>query len=202
MSRQRIWLTAAVLLALIWTGVAVVMHQTDDLVSWPGKVMQMLDEAPWLNGTKVAHDARQRYLIKVITNYNRLDPGQRRDLREDAQESLNKFFASLTEDEQKEYVNRTVDPLLDTIDKGLKAMPAEERKRLVIRMRGDMRGDMRGQRGSPKEGDQIADKDREFMESMINDDPILFLREAPLKTKMEMAPQLEDMHTRVQGFRR
>ena len=198
MSRQRIWITAAVLLALIWTGVAVVMHQTDDLVSWPGKVMQMLDEAPWLNGAEVTPDARQRYLIKVITNYNRLDPGQRRDLREDAQESLNKFFASLTEGEQKEYVNRTVDPLLDTIDKGLKAMPAEERKRIVTRMRGDMKG----QRGNPKDGDQPADKDREFMESLINDDPVLFLREAPLKTKMELAPQLEDMHTRVQGFRR
>lgn len=134
----------------------------------------------------------------MVINYNRLDPGQRRDLREDAQESLNKFFASLTEDEQKEYVNRTVNPLLDTIDKGLKAMPAEERKKLVTRMRGDMRG----QRGNPEDGDQTADKDREFMESLIDDDPILFLREAPLKTKMEMAPQLEDMHTRVQGFRR
>lgn len=200
MSRQRIWLTAAVLLALIWTGVAVVMHQTDDLVSWPGKVMELLDEAPWLNGSEVAHDARQRYLIKVITNYNRLDPGQRRELREDAQESLNKFFASLTEDEQKEYVNRTVDPLLDTIDKGLKAMPAEERKKLV----GRMRGDVKGQRGdtSKKENERVADQDREFMESMIADDPILFLREAPLKTKMEMAPMLEEMYTRVQGFRR
>ena len=198
MSRQRIWLTAAVLLALIWTGVAVVMHETDELVSWPGKVMELLDEAPWLNGAEVSKEARQHYLIKVVINYNRLDPGQRRDLREDAQESLNKFFASLTEDEQKEYVNRTVNPLLDTIDKGLKAMPAEERKKLVTRMRGDMRG----QRGNPKDGDQTADKDREFMESLINDDPILFLREAPLKTKMEMAPQLEDMHTRVQGFRR
>ncbi len=198
MSRQRIWLTAAVLLALIWTGVAVVMHETDELVSWPGKVMELLDEAPWLNGAEVSKEARQHYLIKVVINYNRLDPGQRRDLREDAQESLNKFFASLTEDEQKEYVNRTVNPLLDTIDKGLKAMPAEECKKLVTRMRGDMRG----QRGTPKDGDQPADKDREFMESLINDDPILFLREAPLKTKMEMAPQLEDMHTRVQGFRR
>lgn len=198
MSRQRIWITAAVLLSLIWAGVALIMQQTDDLVSWPGKVIALLDETPWLKGTEVAHDPRQRYLVNVITNYNRLDPSQRRELREDAQESLNKFFASLTEDEQKEYVNRTVDPLLDTIDKGLKAMPAEERKKLVTRMRGDMRG----QRPPPKDGEQLEDKDREFMESLINDDPILFLREAPLKTKMEMAPQLEDMHTRVQGFRR
>jgi hypothetical protein len=40
------------------------------------------------------------------------------------------------------------------------------------------------------------------MEKMIADDPILFLREAPLKTKMELAPILEDMQSRVQGLRR
>ena len=83
MSRQRIWTTAAVALALIWAGVAVVMQQTDDLVSWPGRVMELVEEAPWLNGAIVANDARQRYLVKVITNYNRLDPGQRRELREE-----------------------------------------------------------------------------------------------------------------------
>jgi hypothetical protein len=198
MSRQRIWITAAVLLAFIWSVVAVVMQQTDDLVSWPGKVIELLEETPWLKGNEIAHDPRQRYLVNVITNYNRLDPGQRRDLREDAQESLNKFFASLTEAEQKEYVNRTVDPLLDIIDKGLKAMPLEERKKLV----GRMRGDMKGQRGNDKPSEPPADKDREFMESLVNEDPILFLREAPLKTKMELAPMLEEMYTRVQGFRR
>lgn len=198
MPRQRIWITAVVLLAFIWSVVAVVMHQTDDLVSWPGKVIELLEETPWLKGSETAHDPRQRYLVNVITNYNRLDPGQRRDLREDAQESLNQFFASLTEAEQKEYVNRTVDPLLDVIDKGLKAMPLEERKKLV----GRMRGDMKGQRGHDKPSEPPADKDREFMESLVNEDPILFLREAPLKTKMELAPMLEEMYTRVQGFRR
>ncbi len=200
MPRQRIWITAAILLVVIWSAVAIVMKQTDDLVSWPGKVMKLLDETPWLKGAVTAHDARQRYMIQVVTNYNRLDPGQRKALREDAQELMNTFFASLNEDEQKEYVNRTVDPLLDTIDKGLKAMPLEERKKLV----GRMRGDMKGQRGEPikKESEPAADKDREFMESMIADDPIMFLREAPLKTKMDLAPMLEEMYTRVQGFRR
>jgi hypothetical protein len=200
MTRQRIWITAAIFLAVIWSVVTIVMQQTDDLVSWPGKVLKLIDETPWLKGSVTSHDARQRYMIQVVTNYNRLDPSQRKALREDAQELMNKFFTSLTEEEQKEYVNRTVEPLLDTIDKGLKAMPLEERKKLI----GRMRGDMKGQRGEPikKESEPAADKDREFMESMIADDPIMFLREAPLETKMDLAPMLEEMYTRVQGFRR
>jgi hypothetical protein len=31
---------------------------------------------------------------------------------------------------------------------------------------------------------------------------VLFLREAPLKVKMELAPVLEEMQSRLQGFRR
>lgn len=198
MPRKRIWVTAAVLLAVIWSVVAVIMHQTDDLVSWPGKVQMLVEEAPWLAGENLSDEKRRGYLAKVITNYQRLDPGQRRSLREDGQESLDKFFASLTEDEQKEYVNRTIEPLFDAIDKGLKAMPVEDRKRIVTRMRGDVKG----KRGNNKEGDRLEDQDREFMESIMEEDPILFLREASVKQKLELAPILEDMQGRVQGIRK
>ena len=197
MKLKRIWLTAAFLIALIWSAVAVVMHETDHLVSWPGKVIDLVESAPWLKGDTLSDDKRRQYLAQVIMNYQRLDIGQRKSLREDAQESLDKFFNSLSEDEKKEYVNRTIEPLFETIDKGLKAMPEEERKRIVTRMRGDMKN----MRGNNKEGDRLAEQDREFMEKMIADDPILFLREAPLKTKMELAPILEDMQSRVQGLR-
>ncbi len=198
MKRQRIWITAALLIALIWTVVAVIMHETDHLVSWPGKVITLVETAPWLTGETISAEKRSQYLAGVIMNYQKLDISQRRSLREDAQQSLDKFFASLTEVEQKEYVNRTIEPLFETIDKGLKVMPEEERKRIVTRMRGDMKN----LRGKDKEGDRLAEQDREFMEKLIADDPMLFLREAPLKTKMELAPILEDMQTRVQGLRR
>lgn len=198
MKRRRIWITATFLIALIWAAVAVVMHQTDHLVSWPGKVIDLVESAPWLQGETLSTEKRRQYLAQVIMNYQRLDIGQRKSLREDAQESLDKFFTSLAEDEQKEYVNRTIEPLFETIDKGLKAMPEEERKRIVTRMRGDMKN----LRGNTQEGDRLAEQDREFMEKMIADDPVLFLREASLKTKMELAPVLEDMQSRVQGLRR
>lgn len=198
MPRQRIWLTAAILLAAIWSVVAVVMHETDDLVSWPGKVQALVEEAPWLAGEKWSDEKRRGYLAKVITNYQRLDVGQRKTLREDAQDSLTKFFDSLTEAEQKEYASRTIEPLFEVIDRGLKALPVEERKRIVNRMRGDVKGI----RGNDAEGDRLAEQDRQFMDDLMAEDPILFLREASVKQKIEMAPVLEDMQTRVQGLKR
>jgi len=198
MPRQRIWLTVAILLAAIWSVVALVMHETDELVSWPEKVQDLVEEAPWLAGEKWSDEKRRGYLAKVITNYQRLDVNQRKTLREDAQDSLTKFFDSLTEDEQKEYASRTIEPLFEVIDRGLKAMPVEERKRIVTRMRGDVKG----MRGNNAEGDRLAEQDRKFMDDLMAEDPILFLREASAKQKIEMAPVLEDMQTRVQGLKR
>jgi len=198
MPRQRIWLTAAVLLALVWSIVAVVMRETDGLVSWPGKVLELVEEAPWLKGQSVGEEKRRQYLAQVIANYLRLDAKQRRSLREDDQSTLDRFFASLTDAEKKEYVDRTIEPLFEVIDKALKVMPEEERKRIV----GRFKGDVKGIAGNHKEGGLANPQDREWMESIMMEDPMMFLREAPLKTKLELAPLLEDMQSRVQGMRR
>lgn len=198
MSRQRLWITTLALLAALWSAVALVMHETDDLVSWPGKVQELVENAPWLAGEKLSDEKRRGYLARVITNYQRLDVGQRKSLREDAQEALDKFFASLSEEEQKVYVNRTIQPLFEVIDRGLKVMPVEDRKRLVTRMRGDLKN----LRGGNAEGDRLAEQDRKFMEDLMAEDPLLFLRDASVKQKLELAPVLEDMQSRVQGLRR
>ncbi len=194
---NRIWIIAGLLLVAIWTGVAIVMHQTDDLVSWPGKVQDRLEQAPWLMGEKASEEARRSYLALLIRDYNRLDNSQRKKLREDAQASLDKFFASLTDHEKKLYVDSTIEPLFETIEKGLKVMPAEERKRLI----GRMRGDVKNLRGSNAEGDRLAEQDRKFMEDLMADEAMLFLRGASTTQKLELAPILEDMQSRVQGLR-
>ena len=198
MSRQHLWITTLALLAALWSAVALVMHETDDLVSWPGKVQELVENAPWLAGEKLSDEKRRGYLARVITNYQRLDVGQRKSLREDAQESLDKFFESLTEEEKKDYVNRTIQPLFEVIDRGLKVMPVEDRRRLI----GRMRGDLKNLRGGNAEGDRLAEQDRKFMEDLMAEDPLLFLRDASVKQKLELAPVLEDMQSRVQGLRR
>lgn len=198
MKRSRIWITAAVLLAFIWTAVAFVMHETGPLVSWPEKVQALMAEAPWLNGEEGTHEARQQHLDRVITNYNRLDAPQRRRFREDFPETLDSFLASLTDEEKKEYASRTLEPFFNSISQGLKRMPDEDRKRLI----GRLRGDLKSLRATSPDGDRLSEQDREFMDLMIAEDPVLFLREAPLKVKLELAPVLEDLQTRLHGMRR
>lgn len=198
MKIQRVWITAAALLALIWGALAIVMHQTGQLVSWPQKVLDLAGAAPWHDGKNVSESQRRLHLHEVITRLNQLDFQQRRTLREDGQDILDKFFATLTEAEQKEYVDRTVEPYFETISKGIKLLPEEERKRMV----GRMRNDLKNLRASSAQGDRLSDQDREFFEFMIAEDPVLFLREAPVKMKMELAPVIEEMQSRLQGFRR
>lgn len=198
MRLPRHWLIALALLALIWSAVAVVMQRTDELVSWPGKVIDLLEATPWLDGGTATELERRTHLHRVLTNLDRLDASQRRSLREDGQELLDRFLASLTTEEQKEYVNRMIEPHLEALGAAMKRLPEEDRKRLV----GRLRGDLRNLRAGSAEGERLNEQDREFLDFMIAEDPVLFLREAPLKVKMELAPVLEEMQSRLQGFRR
>lgn len=198
MKNQRIWITTAMVLALIWSALAVVMQQTAPLVSWPQKVLELAECTPWYDGKAVSESTRRLHLHEVITKLNQLDFQQRRTLREEGQDMIDKFFATLTEAEQKEYVDRTVEPYFETISKGIKLLSEEDRKRMV----GRMRNDLKAVRANSRDGDRLSDQDREFFEFMVAEDPVLFLRQAPVKMKMELAPVIEEMQSRLQGFRR
>lgn len=197
MKPSRIWIAAALALACVWAVVSVVMHQTDPLVSWPEKVIALAEEAPWLQGQEMTHEARQQYLDKVITSLIKMDFGQRKRTREDGEEVLEKFFQSLTEEEQKEYVNRTVKPHLDFIGRAMKNMGEEDRKRFTTRLKADLKNAA----AAGDAGDPASEADRQFMAELIAEDPVLFLQDAPLKVKMKLAPMIEDMQSRVQGIR-
>ena len=198
MKHRRLILTVAVLLALIWSGVAVVMYLTDDEVSWPARVIGLLEKTPWIAGEKLGADARHDYLNKVITNMIRLDLDQSKLLREEAQPQIKRFFDSLTADEQKEYVNRTVERHFDVISRGLKAMSKEDRNRIVMRIRNDMKNF----RGTSSDGDRLSKQDQEMLEFVVGDDPVVFLRGLSIKQKMELAPVIEEMGARIQSGRR
>lgn len=195
MKHQRLWLTVAALLALIWSAVAVVMHITDPYVSWPEKVIALLEETPWLKSKGGNPEARQACIDNLINNINRLDFQQSRRLHEDGQQALDQFFASLTPAEQETYVNRTVERHFDAISRGLKLMAPEDRKRTVTRLRTDMRA----LRGNAKDEVRLSQQDQELLDLMIEEDPIALLRQMPTKAKMEIAPIIEGMLSRIQG---
>lgn len=198
MNRHRHWLIAGAALAALWTAVALVMRATDDRVAWPEKVAALLEAAPWRQPGEGAPASRERHLGLVIANFNRLDDAQRRRLRENHQDALDRFFASLTPEEQALYVQRTVERHFDLVSTVIRRMSPDERKRLA----GRLRSDLRNLRGAQAEGARLSSQDQEMLDFMIGEDPVLFLRELPPRAKMELAPLIEEMQARAQGLRR
>lgn len=198
MNRHRHWLIAGAALAALWTTVALVMRATDDRVAWPEKVAALLEATPWQKPGDGAPAARERHLGLVIANFNRLDDAQRRRLREDHQDALDRFFASLTPEEQALYVQRTVERHFDLVSTVIRRMSPDERKRLA----GRLRSDLRNLRGAQAEGARLSSQDQEMLDFMIGEDPVLFLRGLPPRAKMELAPLIEEMQSRAQGLRR
>ena len=98
-------------LALIWSGVAIVMSMTEDSVSSPEKVSQIVGEAPWRNGKKPSPAERTAYLDKLAKYYTLLDMEQRRTMREEdaASGEMMIFMMELTDAERKRYLSIIVE---------------------------------------------------------------------------------------------
>ena len=197
MPLQRFWFQIAAFLALVWAGVAVVMWVTEDSVYSSEKTLALMEKAPWLADEDLAAAPRKAYLDKVIASVLRLDFNQRSSMREDGQETMDRFFKSLTDEEKGEYVNRTVEENFKAVMKGLEKLPADDRRRII----GGIQREMKKKAAKNPEMQLLLDQDAASFEKSFTKDMGLFFKEAPLAMKLEMAPMLEGMQGRMQGMR-
>ncbi|MFZ4594331.1 MAG: hypothetical protein ACOYOF_08745, partial [Verrucomicrobiaceae bacterium] len=109
--RPSILIPTVVALAIIWSGVAIVMSMTEDSVSSPEKVSQIVGEAPWRNGKKPSPAERTAYPDKLAKYYTLLDMEQRRTMREEdaASGEMMIFMMELTDAERKRYLSIIVE---------------------------------------------------------------------------------------------
>lgn len=186
-------------LLLIWAVAGLILWQTRDEISWPARVAGLMQTAPWLADPKFADAAqRARHQQQTLRFYVMLDPGQRRKLREEYGEWLERYQSSLQEDELRLWANRSIDPLLAMLERALKPMPTEERKKLL----GRLRGDVKGLRDASSQGERLNQQDQQLFEDLMNDDPLAMLRAAPPRVQLELAPVLEGLQGRLGGLRR
>lgn len=197
MPLQRLWLQVAAFLALIWAGVAVVMWVTEDAVFSPEKTLALMESAPWLEDADLGHEQRQQHLDKIITSVIKLDFNQRGTMREDGEETMNRFFKSLTDEEKGEYISRTVEENFKAVMKGIEKLPADERRRII----GGIQREMKKKSSKNPEMLLLLDQDAASFEKTFTKDMGIFFKEAPLAMKLEMAPMLEAMQGRMQGLR-
>lgn len=192
LSRQ--WLLAAGLLVVIWSGVAVVMRLTEDAVSSPEKVLELIQEPEWKS---LGQTERRDRLGTVIMNLNRLTFDQRGDLRDEESGALERFVESLSDDEKKRFVDETVAPRFEAIIKGLDAMPEEERERFIARLRKDFK-----ERPPPGMPEEFRMADEATFREVMDKDLRSGFRDASTTEKLKLAPVLEDIQRRLQGFGR
>lgn len=188
------WLVTIAIVMVVWTGVALVMRSTEDRVSSPAKVIFLLQDAPWYADANLASAQRQAHLDKVLIHFTRLDLAQRREVREEGQAGLDRFVASLTADEQNRFAEGLTAAPLATVSKGLRAMPAAERKQMAERIRRDM---IARSADHPERVPSAAD-----LQLMLDVGLDVFFKDAKPAEKLRLAPMLEDMQSRIQGMRR
>lgn len=197
MNLQRFWLQIAAFLVLVWGAVAAVMWLTEDSVFSPDKTLTLMAGAPWLENEDISERQRREYLDRVITNVVKLDYSQRNSMREDGQETVERFMESLTDEEKGDYIGRVVEEHFKAVMKGIEKLPVEDRRRII----GGIHRDMKKRAVKNPEMQMLVGEDPVAFEKNFTQDMGLFFKEAPLSAKLEMAPMLEAMHARMQGMR-
>jgi hypothetical protein len=198
MQTQRLWLQVAACLVLVWAGVAAVMWATEDYVFTPEKTLALMSGSPWFEDERLGHEQRMQHLDKVITSVVKLDFSQRARLREEGEETIDRFMKSLSDEEKGEYISRVVEEHFNAVMKGIDKLPAEDRRRLI----GSIHRDIKKRTAKNPEMQMLIDMDPAGFEKNFTQDMGLFFKEAPLSAKLEMAPMLESFHARMQGLRR
>lgn len=200
MKISRHWIFAVTAIALIWSAVGVILHLTDDLVSSPEKVLALMAQVPWLAEGRPAVSAvgRKEFIDRLVESINRLDFEQRRQVREDGGELPQKFFESLTKEERSSYVDRTLQKHFDAVSQGFRLMSPEDRKQIIARARREIRV----VRGDGPNASNAAEDDQKMFDDFLDIGIEEYIKSATTEDKMKLAPAIEDMHSRMQGFGR
>jgi hypothetical protein len=199
MKHLNIILPTAIALAVIWTGVALVLQATADSVSSPEKVLQLMAAAPWVQkGAKTTAESRRPYLDQVARNINLLDLEQAQQVRDEAMDSAPDFFLFLSEAEQKAFLQQTLEHRAKTLLKAFNNLSLEERRTMLTRSRAELKKTGRDN-GSL---DKLVALDPNVFDTILKDGITPYYEAADLEKRRLLAPLIEEMQSRMQGGRK
>ena len=200
MFRQpRILIPMVIALIAIWSGVFFVRSMTDEYVSSPEKVMELIESAPWrVKGAKVDSGTRRQHLEKVADSAAKLTFSQRNALRDEHQEDIAFFYMDLTDAERQWMAEKTVEPFYKTVLKAFNAMTVDDRRKMINNTRQQMRRDGRDIGALEKRLQQ----DPKFWDRMAEEGIGKTYESATAEEKLMLGPLLEELQRRVQGLRR
>jgi len=193
--RPGILIPKLVALALIWSGVAIVMSLTEDAVSSPEKVSQIVSEAPWRNGKKPSPAERRAYLDKLAKYYTLLDVEQRKTMREEdaASGEMMIFMMELTEEERKHYLSVIVEAQVQPLMKAWSLLSKDDRRKMI----GNARGSLRRNAGGATAMEQLTEADAKVFDSLIEGNLADYYKNGTDKQKLNLAPLMEELQNRM-----
>lgn len=197
--QPRILIPTVLALIAIWCGVFLVRAYTDEYVSTPEKVMELINAAPWrTKGAKVDSGTRQQHLDKVAEAAAKLTFSQRSQLREENQEDIAFFYMELTDSERQWMAQKTVEPFYQTVLKAFNAMTKEDRRKIITSTRQQMKRDGRDIGTLEK----VVQEDPQFWDRMAEEGIGSTYEKATPEQKLLLGPLMEELQRRVQGIRR
>ena len=193
--RPSILIPTFIALALIWSGVAIVMSLTEDAVSSPEKVSQIVSEAPWRNGKKPSPAERTAYLDKLAKYYTMLDMEQRKTMREEdaASGEMMIFMMELTEAERKRYLSIIVEAQVQPLMKAWSLLSKDDRRKMI----GNARGSLRRNAGGATAMEQLTEADAKVFDSLIEGNLADYYKNGSDAQKLNLAPLMEELQNRM-----
>ena len=196
--RPGILIPSFIALAIIWSGVAMVMHVTDPYVISLDKVMAMVDQAPWKGGHKPGAAERKAYIEGLAQAITRLDLAQKTRLMEEERNQIEDLVLDLTESERKWFLNQVMDLRFQPVMKAFKVMTVEDRRRLINTCKTAMH-----KNGHEAEAlDTLTKEDDKAFEKIIERGIGDYYNEGDEKRKLALAPLLQELQVRMMGGRR
>lgn len=185
------WIKALLLLAAVWLIAGGAIWWARNSKATPESLVRYVETHP-LDGQPEKERARR--LDKIAGQLNRLDYGQRREMR--LGRRLDRFFKSLSPSEQSRFLDRTLPAGFKEMMDALNKMEPKKRKQFVERSLAEMK---------KQEGEDLPPEARDNLdgnaEKIINQGLKSFYSEASAETKLDLSPLIEQMQKNLQGFR-
>jgi hypothetical protein len=196
MRRHRILLQTALLLALIWGGVAALRAFAGSKQVTAEKVNREIEAAAFedWSGREGTDPARETKLREIAGLVNRLDFAERQKTRDDR--TTENFFRRMSPPEKKLFIDITVRESMGKFMEAMDALPPEKRKEFVQQgLREIESGKTEEEMARARElGDDL-------LETVANEGMRAYFEKASADTKLDLAPLMESMNEVMQGLR-
>jgi hypothetical protein len=196
MRRYRILLRTALLLALIWGGVAALRAFVGSKQVTAEKVNREIEAAAFEDWSErdSTDPGREKKLREIAGLVNRLDFAERQKTRDDR--TTEGFFRRMSPPEKKLFIDLTVRESMGKFMEAIDALPPEKRKEFVKQGLSEIESGK-----TEEEMARARELGDDLLETIAGEGMRAYFEKASADTKLDLAPLMESMNEVMQGLR-